>query len=87
MKRRGSTLLCLNKSGLQWLRGDYMFKSGFLLNSDPYLEAVQFNKQLVTVWKDGFSTEKEGIIEYINSQYVVIHGTRYYKSKYDFRIF
>lgn len=64
-----------------------MFTSGFLLNSDFHLEAAKFNKQLVTVWKDDISTEKEGIIEYIFSQYVVIQGTRYYKSKYEFRIF
>lgn len=64
-----------------------MFKSDFLLSTDDHLLAAKHNKTLVNVWNNGYSTEKEGIIENLDDHYVIIHGTRYSKLVYEFRVY
>lgn len=63
-----------------------MFKSDFLLSTDAHLLAARHNKTLVTVWRNGYSTEKEGVIEEMDEVAVTIHGTRYSKLECEFRV-
>jgi hypothetical protein len=66
--------------------GEFMFKSGFLLQTDDQLRAAMFNKSDVIATQEKDIIDFGGIIQGINDYVVTINNSYYVKEVCTFRI-